>query len=97
MFWRPPNEKDLNVFGLRSNDYKAPEIDVWPENWPAIKLYVDNRTQTIQGPGGPVGLNYSWFQSCMERQRLDVEEAGRVMEGLRTIEGAMLELVYEDE
>lgn len=97
MFWRPPEEKELIAFGFRLGDYKSPEVEVWPENWQAIDLYSRNHTQMIVGAAGPVGLNYAWFQSCLDRQDIDAKEIGRIMGGIRVIEGIVLDRAYEAE
>lgn len=46
---------------------------------------------------GPVGLNYLWFQSCLDRQGLDVQDANGVMEGIRVIEDVFLCETYKDQ
>lgn len=94
--WRRPTADQLKGTGLKAKHYAEPQVDVWPENWAAVQLYVGNRTQWIQGPGGPTGLNYSWFQSCLDRGSMPVDEAEDVMDRLRVIEDAVLEKVYED-
>ena len=88
---------DLASYGLTEADFADEDtVHVWPENWLALDLYVQNRTQWIQGAGGPTGLNYPWFQSCLERQGVSADEAEDVMGGLRVIEDAVLEYVYRD-
>ena len=92
--WRSPTADQLKGTGLKAKHYKEPQVDVWPENWPAIELYVRNRTQWIQGPGGPTGLNYPWFQACLDRQGVSVDEAEDIMDGIRVIEDAVLDRIY---
>lgn len=59
-------------------------------------LCADNRTQVIVGPGGMAGLNYAWLLSCLDRQKVDAEEAERIMEGVKIVEAVMLAEAYRD-
>lgn len=96
LYDKPQSAADLAELGVRPSDFPPRQCDVWPENWPALDLYIQNRTQWIQGPGGPTGLNYPWFQSCLDRQGMSADEAEDIMDRLRVIEDAVLEKVYED-
>jgi hypothetical protein len=93
--WKRPTAAQLRGTGLKAKHYIEPHVDVWPENWPALQLYASNRSQWIQGAGGPTGLNYSWFVSELQRKGVDSEEIDQIMDGLRVIEDAVLEKVYE--
>lgn len=93
--WRRPTADQLKGTGLKAKHYKEPQVDVWPQNWQAIQLYTANRSQWIQGPGGPTGLNYPWFMSELQRRGVDPEEIDSIMDGLRIVEDAVLEKVYE--
>lgn len=95
MFWRPPDEKELSAFGLKVDDYDESVADVWPENWPAIDLYVKYRTQWIQGAGGPTGLNYVVLFDDLDRNGVEGEDRDRIMDGIRVIEDAVLDDVYK--
>ncbi|MFT0533925.1 DUF1799 domain-containing protein [Castellaniella hirudinis] len=97
LFRRPPDESALAAFGFTADDFKGEDVEVWPENWPALDLCARNRTQVIAGPGGLIGLNYIWFQSCLDRQGLDAEEVERIMSGIRVIEAVLLVEAYRDE
>lgn len=92
--WRRPTADQLKGTGLRLKHYVEPKVDVWPENWSAIALYVQSPTQWIQGPGGPTGLNYPWFMSEMQRKAMGSDEIDETMNGLRVIEDAVLDKVY---
>ncbi len=74
--------------------YKEPNVDVFPENWPAFSLYVRYQTQWLQGPTGATGLNYQILIDDLIRQGLDQEGIDEVMDGVRVIESAMLEHFY---
>lgn len=92
--WKRPTAEQLKGTGLKPKHYKEPHVDVWPENWMTIDLYAQNHTQWIQGPGGPTGLNYLWFQSMLDRKGVAAGEAESVMDGIRVVEDVVLEKVY---
>ncbi|KKO71842.1 DUF1799 domain-containing protein [Kerstersia gyiorum] len=94
--WKRPTAGELKGTGLKPSHYKEPNVDVWPENWPAIDLYLRYRTQWIQGPGGPTGLNYSVLFADLDRNGIEGDEREQIMEGIRIIEAAVLKKIYED-
>lgn len=69
-------------------------FEVWPENWPAIDLYMRNWTQWRYGPGGPSGLDYLVFFADLERQGVTGDEAEGIMAEIRMIEIGALEAIY---
>lgn len=91
MMWRRPTADELRGTGLLPSHYKEPNVEVWPENWPALDLYMRYQTQWIQGAAGPAGLNYAILLSDLEKQGLDEEQVEDVMEGIRIIENSVLE------
>lgn len=96
LMWRRPTAEQLRGTGLRLHHYVEPQALVWPENWPVIDMYLRYRTQWIQGAAGPAGLNYQPFLAEIERIGLDDEGRSDFMEGLRILEGAVLEEVYRE-
>jgi len=93
--WRRPTAEQLKGTGLRPKHYKEPQVDVWPENWPAIDLYVQYRTQWIQGPGGPTGLNYPVLLADLDRRGITNDERTEIMDSIRVIEDVVLDKIYE--
>lgn len=92
--WRRPAAADLRGTGLQPKHYKEPMVDVWPECWPAVELYMKYRTQWIQGPGGPCGLNYAILLADLNRAGIEGEEREDIMADIRTIEAEVLAVVY---
>ena len=93
--WRRPTAAELRGTGLKPSHYKEPMVDVWPECWPAIDLYLKYRTQWIQGPGGPSGLDYSILQDDLDRTGIHGDEREDIMDAIRTIETEVLASIYE--
>lgn len=93
--WKRPTADQLQGTGLKPSHYKEPKVDVWPENWTAIELYVRYQTQWIQGPGGPTGLNYSVYLAELDRRGIVGDDRENVLDGIQIIEDVALEKYYE--
>uniref|UniRef100_UPI00333E75EE DUF1799 domain-containing protein n=1 Tax=Castellaniella defragrans TaxID=75697 RepID=UPI00333E75EE len=93
--WKRPTADQLKGTGLKPKHYREPHVDVWPESWPAIDLYIRYRSQWIQGPGGPTGLNYAVLLADLDRSDVQDDDREQIMDGIRVIEDAVLEKVYE--
>lgn len=97
LYDKPPSAAELAEFGVRPEDFPPVNHVLWDENWPAFDLYVKYSTQWIHGPGGPAGLNYPVLLADLDRHGIDAREIERVMDGIRVIESAVLDLTYKDE
>ena len=61
---------------------------VWPENWPAVCLFLDCQTQWRSGPGGLLGLDYG---AVLAMARLSgVKGLRDTMADVRIIEATIL-------
>ena len=73
-------------------------IEVWPENWQAVQLFVRVGTQWRVGAGGASGLDYNILFRLMDRMQLDPDEWDFLLEDIRTLESAALVAMrYDDE
>lgn len=96
LYDKPPSAAELAEFGVRSEDFPPVICTVWDENWPAFEMYLRYRTQWIQGPGGPTGLNYTVLFADLDRRSVEGEERESLLDGIRVIEDAVLTQVYKD-
>lgn len=83
-------------FGVDPEDFEAPEVGLWPENWPALRLFLDFRTQWRTGFNGPVGLDYGVIQHELDRRKLSPDEYDDLMDCMRVIEQAALTEFHDD-
>ena len=61
---------------------------MWPENWPAVELFVRCQTQWRIGPNGLVGMDYG---SLIEMASLyQMPDLPAVMEAVQIIEAEIL-------
>jgi hypothetical protein len=66
---------------------EAVAVQVWPENWPVLELFLAVASQWRHAPfGGPVGLHYTAVDVVIRHLQLDVtpEQWG----GLQVMEAA---------
>ena len=84
----------LAGMGLLLTDLAEREVKVWPENWPAYRLFRSMQTQWIVGPGGATGLNYVPLFHKMDRMDLPQQEYDGLFEDVQAIEHAALEEMH---
>jgi len=63
-------------------------FDVWPENWPAVELFMRCQTQWRTDNGQRTGLIYSELIGI--GNLYSVENLGKVVEGVQVIEAEIL-------
>ncbi len=68
---------------------------VLPENWPAVELFLRMQTQwVVAGMGEVVGLSYPAVEALIRIYR--VKDRSSVMDDLRTIERAALDMIRRE-
>lgn len=88
----------MEFFGLTEADYADENIAwVWPENVPAVNVFVSLGTQWLVGPSGPYGLNYSVLYQKLDRLKLEPEVYDQMEGDIRTLEDAALEQMRKDD
>ncbi len=73
---------------------EAPTL-VWPENWPAFRLFCDVQSQWRTGPGGPIGLDYNVLPAWC-RPGCATRRGRRTFAALQIIEREALRLMLRD-
>ncbi len=96
LYWRRPTAEQLAGTGLKPKHYKEPEVEVWPENWGVLQLFIRYSTQWRMGGGGPVGLDYAVIQHDLGRMGLSDDDYLDMMDRLRVIEQAALEHIHSE-
>lgn len=92
-----PNAEAMGAFGFKPEDFdEDPPVDVWPENWAAYRLFTDNQSQWVHGPGGPTGLNYLVIFACLDRMGLDEDAREDLMYCIRVLEIGALAEIHRD-
>jgi hypothetical protein len=68
----------------------ATVVDVWDENWPAVRLFQSLQTQWRVGMGGAYGLDMLVAYHRMDRMRLSDNDYDALEDDLRVMEYAAL-------
>lgn len=61
-------------------------MEVWPENWPALQLFIRMATQWRVGMSGATGLDYGVLFTMLDRMKLGDEEQEQMFEDIRVME-----------
>lgn len=81
--------------GFAPEDYWEDPVEVWPENWETLMLFVSLQTQWSvaigMGGGGRIGLRYEAVYPLLDRLAGDDKtEWGRLFADLQAMEHAVL-------
>jgi len=83
----------MAAFGLTANDIAA--IDVWPDNLPAVNVFVAMATQWRTGMSGPVGLDYSALPAVLRLTGAPRGTWPQTFEDIRVMEAEALKVMGE--
>ena len=90
-----PTDAELAAVGLKRSDFgEADETEVWPENWPVLRLFDAMRTQWRVSYGGAYGFDYAALPAVMDL--LQPPDRLWAFEGLRVMEAEALEIMHKD-
>lgn len=65
-------------------------VEVWPDNLPAVNLFISMSTQWRVGMGGATGLDYAALPAVMAMLCIEESERPQVFEDLRIMESAAI-------
>ena len=71
------------------------EVELWPENEQAIKLFSVLSTQWRVGMNGPTGLDYNVLFHKMDRMGLDPDEYELLESDIQVIEREALNIIHK--
>ena len=86
----------MALLGLTPADFKREKFDLWPENWPAVELFLRVHNQWRTGPGGAFALDYGVVFHELDRRDLAPDAYDDLLDDLRVIEGAALDEMHKD-
>lgn len=70
-------------------------VEVWPDNWPTVELFMRLRTQWRASFGGFTGLDYAAVYPLIDRLNLSPDEWIETLDDLRAMESAALDQMHE--
>ena len=68
-------------------------VEVWPENWPAVSVFLRVSTQWRIGMNGPSGLDYNVLPLFLD---MTAEDSADTLDDIATLERAALEAMHEE-
>lgn len=66
------------------------EPEVWPDCWPAVRVFIAMDTQWRSGMGGPTGLDYAALPEVWRRLKVPPSERDDLFADLQVLERAAL-------
>ena len=87
---------DAKAFGLALPKIEAPEdFEVWPDNWPAVEMFLRCQTQWRTTASGVCGLDYTAVLAVF--RLYEVEEPTTVLEDLQVMEAAAVKILNKEQ
>ena len=87
-----PDAAALAVFGLTPDDFPEldDQVDIWPDNEPAVRLYCAMQSQWRVGFAGPTGLDYAALPAVLSLLQIPPEQHPDTFDCLRVMEAEAL-------
>lgn len=77
--------------GFTREDYESDPVDVWPENWPVVQLFLRLATQwRVGGMGSKTGLDYLVVYATLDKLKLTENECEHYFADIQVLEIAAL-------
>lgn len=83
------------MLGLSRADLPEEEVEVWPDAWPAFRLFEAMSTQWRTGMGGPSGLDYSIIPTTAAMLGIKRRDLPDIFPDLRVMESEALAVMAE--
>lgn len=84
----------MTLFGLSPADLNG-DVEVWPENWPAFRLFNAMSTQWRTGACGATGLDYTAITSVAELIGMKKKQLREIFPDLQVMEAEALLVTRE--
>lgn len=95
MYERGPSAEQLGALGLSLADIEQEEVKVWPDAWPALRLFEAMGTQWRVGQAGPSGLDYTAIPATAAMLAITRRNLPDIFPDLRIMEVEALAVMAE--
>nr|WP_258197844.1 DUF1799 domain-containing protein [Pseudomonas capeferrum] len=85
----------MTSFGLTYADLPEVEVEVWPDAWPALRLFEALGTQWRLGQGTPTGLDYTAVPLVASMLGIGRHDLSDIFPDLRVMEVEALAVMAE--
>lgn len=82
--------------GLTLDDLQGSNVDVWPENHDAVRVFMRMGRQWRHGMSGPTGLDLSAVPMLMRALKIPRDRLLDVLDSISVMEATALEVMYEN-
>ena len=96
MYESGPSAEQLGVLGLTAADLDDEDVEVWPCNWPPLRLFSSMRTQWRAGANGAIGLDYSSIRNVAGLLGIKKKKLAEIFPDLQVLEGEALRVMAEE-
>lgn len=86
-----PSVEQMRAMGFEPEDFEGDEVEVWPENWPAVQLFGRLGTQWQVSVSGPSGLQYPVLFDLLDRSGYTGPEWWAMFDDIQLMERAALD------
>lgn len=84
----------MRLFGLSPEDFDQ-GVDVWPDNWPAFRLFNALSTQWRVGACGATGLDYTAIRDVADYIGINKKQIAEIFPDLQVMEAEALLVMSE--
>lgn len=85
----------MAAFGLTAADLAEEDLQVWPDLWPALRVFEALGTQWRIAPGGPYGLDYTALPVVASMLGIGRRALGALFPDLRAMEAEALAVMAQ--
>lgn len=92
LFTPDPTEEEASTFGLTVEEASGPPIEVWPDNMPAVEVFIDLMTQWRRAgmAGVRSGLDYAVLPAVFAIRGIQKKQQPAIFDDIRVMENAVL-------
>ncbi|WP_443697898.1 DUF1799 domain-containing protein [Pseudomonas sp.] len=86
--------EQMTLFGLSPDDLNE-DVEVWPDNWPAFRLFNSLSTQWRTGACGATGLDYTSIRDVARFIGIKKQQIPEIFPDLQVMEAEALAVMAE--
>jgi len=79
--------------GLEPSDYEDDYFEVWPDNWPAARLFMSIGNQWRGGNGLPIALDYGVLFHRLDRMKLSDDDYEQMFRDVKALEAGAIQVM----
>lgn len=84
----------MRAWGFEPEDFAPPAVQVWPDNVPAVRVFLAMQTQWHVAMGGRTGLIYAALPEVWRRLKVPPGERDAIFHDLQFLEAAALAAMH---